>query len=68
MVMTTSALLRHGIGHMRVLNDGLADWLAARGASRLSDIRGVLSHGRIDDPEAYERANYIRVLQGYSAR
>jgi dihydroorotate dehydrogenase (fumarate) len=67
-VMTTSALLRHGIGHMRVLNDGLADWLSARGASRLSDIRGVLSHGRIDDPEAYERANYIRVLQGYSAR
>lgn len=64
-VMTTSSLLRHGPGHMKVLNDGLADWLAARGLTRPGEIRGKLSHGQISNPEAYERANYIRVLQGY---
>jgi dihydroorotate dehydrogenase (fumarate) len=64
-VMTTSALLRHGVGHMQVLFDGLADWLAARGLSEPGAIRGKLSHRNIDDLEAYERANYIRVLQGY---
>ena len=65
-VMTTSALLRNGIGHMQVLHDGLADWLDARGLASPDAIRGKLSHGRIDNPEAYERANYIKVLQGYA--
>ena len=65
-VMTTSALLRHGLDYMRVLVDGLADWLAARGLSSPADIRGKMSHRNIDDPEAYERANYIQVLQGFT--
>jgi len=65
-VMTTSAILRHGIGHMRVLVDGLADWLASRGLDSVSAIRGVLSHGRLENPEAYERANYIRILQEHA--
>ena len=64
-VMTTSALLRHGLDHMKVLVDGLAEWLEARGASSPGTIRGRLSHRNVDDPEAYERANYIRVLQSF---
>lgn len=64
-VMTTSALLRHGTGHMRVLNEGLAAWLSARGLSAPDAIRGRLRHGALADPEGYERANYIKVLQGY---
>jgi len=65
-VMTTSSLLRNGLGHMRTLVDGLSDWLDARKLSSPRDMRGKLSHRNIDDPEAYERANYIRVLQGYA--
>ena len=64
-VMTTSALLRHGIDHMRVLVDGLADWLSSRGLTSSADIRGKMSHANVDNPEAYERANYIKVLQGF---
>jgi dihydroorotate dehydrogenase (fumarate) len=67
-VMTTSALLRHGLGHMRTLVDGLSGWLAARGLETPDAIRGRLSHGRIADPEAYERANYVRTLREYLAR
>lgn len=64
-VMTTSALLRHGPAFMRRLNDGLMDWLAARRLSSPADMRARLSHGAMVEPEAYERANYIKVLQGY---
>eukprot|EP01035_Chromulina_nebulosa_P057091 gene57091-78228_t len=53
-VMTTSALLRHGLSHMQVLNDGLKDWLGSRGLASPADIRGKLSHGRIANPEGYE--------------
>jgi dihydroorotate dehydrogenase (fumarate) len=67
-VMTTSALLEHGVEHMRVLVDGLAEWLDQRGMTSVGRIRGLLSQGRIDNPEAYERANYIKILQGYEVR
>jgi len=66
-VMTTSALLRHGVGHMRTLLDGLSHWLDAREAN-LSDIRGRMSQRRVKDPNAFERMNYIRILQGFPAR
>jgi dihydroorotate dehydrogenase (fumarate) len=66
-VMTTSALLRHGVGHMRTLLQGLTNWLDARGA-HLSDIRGRMSQHRIKDPGAFERMNYIRILQGFTGR
>jgi dihydroorotate dehydrogenase (fumarate) len=67
-VMTTSALLEHGVGHMRGLVDGLAEWLDQRGMASVGRIRGLLSQGRIDNPEAYERANYIKILQSYEVR
>ena len=63
-VMTTSALLRHGVAHMRTLLHGLRTWLEARGAD-LNDIRGRMSQHRIKDPGAFERMNYIRILQGF---
>ena len=63
-VMTTSALLRHGVAHMRTLLNGLMAWLDARGAA-LEDIRGRMSQRRIRDPGAFERMNYIRILQGF---
>jgi dihydroorotate dehydrogenase (fumarate) len=64
-VMTTSSLLRHGVGHIKVLRDGLERWLAASGADSLVAIRGRMSHRNIADPAAFERANYIKILQGY---
>ncbi len=64
-VMTTSALLEHGVPHMRKLVDGLADWLDKRDMEGLSRIRGLLSQGKIRNPEEYERANYRKILQGY---
>jgi dihydroorotate dehydrogenase (fumarate) len=67
-VMSTSALLKHGVGHMRTLRDGLVEWLDARDIDTVSRIRGLLSQGKVANPEDYERANYIKILQGYAAR
>jgi dihydroorotate dehydrogenase (fumarate) len=64
-VMTTSALLRHGPAHMRRLLDGLIALLAARGIESLDEIRGRMSQRHLKDPAAFERANYIHVLQSY---
>ncbi|VTZ22387.1 Dihydroorotate dehydrogenase (Fumarate) [Methylocella tundrae] len=64
-VMTTSALLRHGPGHMAVLLDGLRNWLASRDFDSLEPVRGLMSQRKLKDPQALERANYIEILQGY---
>jgi dihydroorotate dehydrogenase (fumarate) len=65
-VMTTSALLRHGIGHMRTLLQGLTQWLDARDVATIADIRGKMSGCSVKDPTAFERANYIEILQGWN--
>jgi dihydroorotate dehydrogenase (fumarate) len=64
-VMTTSALLKHGVGYMRTLRDGLVEWLDTRDVDDLSRIRGRLSQVNIANPDDYERANYIKILHGY---
>ena len=63
-VMTTSALLRHGVGHIRTLRDELVGWLEARDTT-IAAIRGKMSLRRVKDPTAFERTNYIRILQGW---
>jgi dihydroorotate dehydrogenase (fumarate) len=64
-VMTTSALLRHGVGHMRTLVDGLVRLLEARELASVGEVRGRLSQRSLADPTAFERANYLRILHGY---
>jgi dihydroorotate dehydrogenase (fumarate) len=65
-VMTASALLRYGIGHMRTLVDDLTTWLAVRDVAAIGDVRGRMSRHRLGDPVAFERANYISILHGWS--
>jgi dihydroorotate dehydrogenase (fumarate) len=60
---TTSALLRHGPSHLTYLRDGLARWLTEHDYVSVSQLRGSMAVGSVPDPEAYERANYLRVIQ-----
>jgi dihydroorotate dehydrogenase (fumarate) len=62
-VMTASALLRHGPGHAGVLLDGLAEWMARKGFASVADARGLLAVPAGADETAYERAAYVEVLQ-----
>jgi dihydroorotate dehydrogenase (fumarate) len=64
-VMTTSSLLRQGPGHMATLLAGLEKWLDAREFTSLTHVRGIMSQRSLRDPQAFERANYIKILHGY---
>jgi dihydroorotate dehydrogenase (fumarate) len=66
-VMTTSSLLREGPSHMGVLLAGLERWLDVREFESLQHVRGIMSHRCLRDPQAFERANYIKILQGFRA-
>lgn len=66
-VMTTSALLRDGIGYMSTLVAGLRQWMEERGIASLADMRGMMSWQRSRDRTVYTRANYLRILEHYGA-
>jgi dihydroorotate dehydrogenase (fumarate) len=62
-VMTASALIRHGPAHAAVLLDGLAEWMARKGYSSVADVRGLLAVPAGTDQAAYERAGYVRAMR-----
>jgi dihydroorotate dehydrogenase (fumarate) len=66
-VMTTSALLRNDIGYMSTLTSGLNTWMQQRDIACVADMRGMMSWQRSRDRSVYTRANYLRILGGYSA-
>jgi dihydroorotate dehydrogenase (fumarate) len=61
-IMTASALIRHGPAHATVLLDGLSSWMSRKGFSNLADVRGLLSVPAAVDGSASERAGYVSVL------
>ena len=62
-VMTASALLRHGPGYAGVLLRELGAWMDRKGFGSLAELRGLLSVPAGTDEAAYERAGYVTVLQ-----
>jgi dihydroorotate dehydrogenase (fumarate) len=66
-VMTTSALLRHGPGHAAALLDGLSEWMERKEFSTLDEVRGLLAVPRDRDAAAHERAGYASALRAANA-
>ncbi len=64
-VQMTSALLKHGPEALTAVRDGMAQWLQEHEYDSLEQARGSLSLMRCPNPAAFERANYMRVLQGW---
>ncbi len=66
--MMTSALLQHGIGYLAGVRRDLHAWMDDHGYERIAEMRGSLSQRAIRNPDAYERANYLRVLSSYAVK
>jgi dihydroorotate dehydrogenase (fumarate) len=62
-VMTASALLRHGPEHARGLLEGLSAWMARKGFRSVDELRGMLSVPTSTDRAAYERAGYVSAMR-----
>lgn len=65
--MTTSALLRNGAGYLKTLVDELDAWMERRDYQSVEQMKGSMSQQKVADPSAFERANYIKVLESYKS-
>ncbi len=64
--MVASALLKHGPDYVETLHRGLRSWMAGEDLTSLDAVRGSLSQSRLERPEVFERAQYIRTLESAS--
>ena len=64
-VQVVSEVLRHGPQRLGELAVELAAWLTAHEYESLSQMRGSMNLARCPDPSAYERGNYMKVLQSW---
>lgn len=64
-VQMVSALLRHGPEHLARVRRDLERWLEEHDYESLDQMRGSMSLLRCDNPRAYERANYARMLNSW---
>ena len=61
-VQVASALLQHGIPFLSTMLRELEIWMDERGYQTVGDFRGKLSQAQVDDPLAFERAQYVKLL------
>jgi dihydroorotate dehydrogenase (fumarate) len=66
-VMLASSLLTRGPNHVGTLVRGIEAWMREREYSSVAQLKGSLSQASCPDPDAFERANYMKALKSYTS-
>jgi dihydroorotate dehydrogenase (fumarate) len=61
-----SALLQHGPEWLTQVKMALVAWLESHEYESIAQLKGSVSHRHARDPAAYERANYLNVLDSHT--
>ena len=64
--MTTSALLKHGIGYASVILREMQQWMEEHEYVSIRQMNGSMSMTKSPNPKAFGRANYVRMLRSYA--
>lgn len=65
--MMASALLHEGAGHIRRVLGDLVSWMEEHEYESVSQMKGSMSQKSVADPAAFERANYMKVLNSWKS-
>ncbi len=65
--MMTSELLAHGVNRVPVILGELAEWMSKHEYDSIQQMKGSLSQKSVSEPAAFERANYMKVLNSYKS-
>lgn len=65
-VQVVSAVLRHGPARLAQIRGEFEAWVTEHEYDSLDQLRGSMNLRRCPDPSAYQRASYLRVLQGWA--
>jgi dihydroorotate dehydrogenase (fumarate) len=63
--MMTSTLLESGVGRITHILTELQEWMEEHEYDSIAQMRGSMSQRAVADPAAFERANYLKVLNSF---
>jgi dihydroorotate dehydrogenase (fumarate) len=63
--MMASELLHHGTGRVGEVLKNLRDWMEQHEYQSIAQMQGSMSQGTMKQPGAFERANYMKVLNSF---
>ncbi len=61
--MVASVLLRKGIDYLGEMVDDLESWMVEHEYESVEQLKGSMSLRHVAEPAAFERANYLKILQ-----
>jgi dihydroorotate dehydrogenase (fumarate) len=64
-VQVVSALYKNGIVHLEKILQEMQDWIQEKGYETLEDFRGKISYDKFNQPEAYERIQFMKYFGGF---
>lgn len=64
-VQMVSLLLHHGPGRIQAIREEVSRWMEEHEYESLAQLRGNMNLARCPDPSAFERGNYMRMLQSW---
>lgn len=63
--MLCSSLLKHGINHVKNIEDHMKQWMRENDYSTVTELQGSMSQQKTADPSSFERAQYMKALTKY---
>src|SRR6266704_1498503 len=63
--MMTSTLLANGLGRLMHILTDLQEWMEEHEYESITQMRGSMSQRAVAEPEAFERANYMKALNSF---
>jgi dihydroorotate dehydrogenase (fumarate) len=63
--MTTSALLKNGVGKASEILQDMETWMVEHEYESIQQMKGSMSQKAVAEPAAFERANYMKVLSSF---
>jgi dihydroorotate dehydrogenase (fumarate) len=67
-VMMASELIEHGVGRVTQILGDLQAWMDQREYVSIAQMKGSMSQRAVREPAAFERANYMKVLNAFDNR
>jgi dihydroorotate dehydrogenase (fumarate) len=61
--MVCAALLEGGVGHAKKILSEMEEWMEKNEYESVKQMKGILSQKSCPDPQAFERANYMKAIK-----
>jgi len=63
--MMASLLLVRGVKELTLIENHMKEWMEEHGYASLDQMKGSMDSRSVAEPAAFERANYLKILQSY---